>query len=78
MYLYFVESHLLLLRIHSGNLLDLTTSSVTDDGVIRAYDALAKACKEACLQAPERITSTNLRKYMATITQVCSLKMKWY
>ncbi|XP_021353744.1 uncharacterized protein LOC110450516 [Mizuhopecten yessoensis] len=49
-------------------------------GVVRAYDALSKACKAADLKAPERITSTNLRKYMATITQVLDLKeqeMQW-
>lgn len=40
------------------------------DSVIRAYDALVVACNKAKLHDPTRITSTTLRKYMATITQV--------
>ena len=38
--------------------------------VVRGYEALAKQCQLAALKAPERVTSTNLRKYMATLTQV--------
>ena len=38
--------------------------------VIRAYYALSKAAQNAGLDMPDRITSTSLRKYMATITQV--------
>ena len=42
----------------------------TGVGVIRAYDSLKMMCGRAQLGKPDRITSTNLRKYMATITQV--------
>ncbi|XP_069109552.1 uncharacterized protein [Argopecten irradians] len=42
------------------------------DGVVRAYDSLAKACRRADLD--KCLTSTNLRKYMATMTQVLDLK----
>lgn len=38
--------------------------------MIRAYDSLSKVASRANLNAPEQITSTKLRKYMATITQV--------
>lgn len=39
-------------------------------GVVRAYDSLSTLASEADLQKPEKITSTNLRKYCATVTQV--------
>ncbi|ESO94887.1 hypothetical protein LOTGIDRAFT_175327 [Lottia gigantea] len=39
------------------------------NGVIRACDALANCCQNAALERPELLTSTSLRKYMATITQ---------
>ena len=41
-------------------------------GVVRGYDALKSACDEcsADLIYPQRITTTSLRKYCATITQV--------
>ena len=48
------------------------------EGVIRAYDSLRTMCQEAQLTAPHRITSTNLRKYMATVTQasnVCTMHL---
>ena len=38
-------------------------------GVIRAYDSLKKLCSEVALQKPEKLTSVNLRKYTATISQ---------
>ena len=37
---------------------------------VRIYDAIRNFAHQAWLQAPDRITSTNLRKYMATIIQV--------
>jgi hypothetical protein len=39
-------------------------------GVIRGYDCLSLMAQKAGLEHPERIGSTNLRKYMATVTQV--------
>ncbi|KAH3754703.1 hypothetical protein DPMN_189384 [Dreissena polymorpha] len=44
------------------------------ESIVWAYDSLNKAGEEASLKAPELITSTNLRKYMATMTQVLDLK----
>jgi len=41
--------------------------------VMRAYDCLAYECSQVKLSSPGRITSTNLRKYMATVTQVCEM-----
>lgn len=38
-------------------------------GVIRAYDSLKIMCQEVTLQKPEKLTSVNLRKYTATISQ---------
>ena len=40
------------------------------NAVVRGYDALAAQCQKSSLEAPRRITSTNLRKYMATVIQV--------
>ncbi len=34
--------------------------------------AMRKVIKECKLKAPELLTSTNLRKYMATVSQVCT------
>lgn len=42
----------------------------TGTGVIRAYDSLKACCDEANLQIADRITSINLRKYFATMSQV--------
>ncbi len=42
--------------------------------VFRAYDSLKKMALRSGLKYPERITSTNLRKYMATLCQVFNLK----
>lgn len=39
-------------------------------GAIRAYDSLKTLCGEIVLKKPDRITSVNLRKYMATVSQV--------
>ena len=50
------------------------------EGILWAYDSLKKACQLANLSEPTRITSTSLRKYMATVTQVLDLKdnqMQW-
>ncbi|XP_060584452.1 uncharacterized protein LOC132740548 isoform X2 [Ruditapes philippinarum] len=50
------------------------------DSIVWAYDALRKAAEAALLKNPAAITSTNLRKYMATVTQVLDLKenqMQW-
>ena len=40
------------------------------DGVVRGYDAVALVTSESDLEHPERMHSTNMRKYMATMTQV--------
>jgi hypothetical protein len=37
---------------------------------IRAYDSLQKVCQTCGLDRPQDITSTNMRKYMATLAQV--------
>ena len=37
---------------------------------VRLYDTLAKYAEKAGFKHPEKMTSTQLRKYMATITQV--------
>ena len=42
----------------------------TAAGVIRGYMSLYDLSREAALEYPERVTSTNLRKYFATLTQV--------
>ena len=42
----------------------------TDGHPLRAYDSLKLACSGCNIQKPETITSTNLRKYMATLAQV--------
>ena len=36
----------------------------------RAYNSLKMICDEIELKAPEQITSVNMRKYTATLTQV--------
>ena len=43
---------------------------IPGNGVIRAYDSLKTVCAEVDLLKPEKITSVNLRKYTATISQV--------
>jgi hypothetical protein len=43
---------------------------ILGNGTYRAYDALKRACMEAEVTCPDRITSVNLRKYFATMTQV--------
>ncbi|XP_052097335.1 uncharacterized protein LOC127732312 [Mytilus californianus] len=40
-------------------------------GAVRSYDSIKKICSELSLTSPERITSTALRKYTATLAQVC-------
>lgn len=59
------------------NGLSFADSSVTEMcarlselGAVRAYDSLKKICKELKLKQPEQITSVNMRKYTATISQV--------
>ncbi|KAK6191611.1 hypothetical protein SNE40_003255 [Patella caerulea] len=42
-------------------------------GVLRPYDSLKTLCGEWSLQKPEQMTSVNLRKYTATISQVFDL-----
>ncbi|XP_030843815.1 uncharacterized protein LOC115924951 isoform X2 [Strongylocentrotus purpuratus] len=47
---------------------------------MRAYDAMGRTCQRASLETPERMTSVNLRKYMATLVQVLNLEdneMDW-
>lgn len=39
-------------------------------GVVRCYESLSAVCGRAGLEQPQKITSVNLRKYMATVTQV--------
>ncbi len=46
---------------------------VVEAGVIRGYDALRYMAWKADLEHPERIGSSNLRKFMATMTQVYDL-----
>lgn len=43
-------------------------------GFARAYDSTKKLCEEIDLKAPARITSVNMRKYCATLAQVCLTK----
>ncbi|XP_052085092.1 uncharacterized protein LOC127722235 [Mytilus californianus] len=43
-------------------------------GAVRSYDSIKKICSELSLTSPERITSTALRKYTATLAQVLDLK----
>lgn len=45
---------------------------ITGAGVIRGSVAVSWIAKEAGLSQPERIRSSNMRKYMATMTQVSS------
>jgi hypothetical protein len=53
--------------------IDLTWhNSISEAGVIRAYDALVTITSRANLKFPSLIRSTNMRKYMATMTQVYS------
>lgn len=40
---------------------------------LRGHEVLKKCCAEAGLERPELITSTRLRKYVATVTQVVNL-----
>ena len=54
--------------------------SILGQSIVWAYDSLKKATLAADLQNPAAMTSTNLRKYMATVTQVLDLKesqMQW-
>jgi hypothetical protein len=37
---------------------------------ISIYSAIVSVCQSADLEAPDRLTSTNVRKYMATVVQV--------
>ncbi|CAH1163346.1 unnamed protein product, partial [Phaedon cochleariae] len=41
---------------------------------MRGHDCIKKWCSEANLESPETITSTKLRKYVATVCQVFNLK----
>lgn len=41
---------------------------------MRGHDCIKKWCSEANLESPESITSTKLRKYVATVCQVFNLK----
>lgn len=40
---------------------------------IRGHDCLSKFSKEAKLQSPHLVTSTNLRKYIATLVQIFNM-----
>ena len=51
-------------------IVDVNVSFFAAFGVIRGYNALNELTREAGLEYPERVTSTNLRKYFATLTQV--------
>ena len=44
------------------------------DGHMRAWDTLRKLTDEVSLQHPEALTSTKLRKYVSTVTQVLNLQ----
>ena len=51
-----------------------------EKGVIRAYDSVKAVASKACLDEPWRITSVNLRKFMATMVQTFDLsqqEMQW-
>lgn len=51
-----------------------------ENGAARSYESVKTVCSEVSLKSPERITSVNLRKYTATLTQVINLKpneMQW-
>ncbi|CAH1115846.1 unnamed protein product [Psylliodes chrysocephalus] len=45
---------------------------------LRGHDCLKKWCQEACLESPELITSTKLRKCVATVCQVFDLTENEY
>ena len=63
----------------------ITTACILNAGggpksVLRAYESLSQIASEAGLQAPHKITSVQLRKYMATISQVLDMtpsQEKW-
>jgi len=45
-------------------------ASDSSDGHLSSYKILRHCTQDAHLQFPTRVRSTNLRKYMATVTQV--------
>ncbi|CAG9760301.1 unnamed protein product [Ceutorhynchus assimilis] len=45
---------------------------------MRGHDCIKKWCSEANLESPDTITSTKLRKYVATVCQVLNLKENEY
>lgn len=47
--------------------------SQNSEGHLRGHDCLRKECLNACLQYAENITSTKLRKYIATVCQIFNL-----
>ncbi|XP_014669800.1 PREDICTED: uncharacterized protein LOC106810847 [Priapulus caudatus] len=52
----------------------------TGAGVIRGYDAVGATTEAAGLEKPERIRSSNMRKYIATMTQsfdISPQQMEW-
>ena len=50
------------------------SSNFLSEGYLRGSDALRKAAKEAELEHPELITGTNLRKQVATLSQIVNLR----
>lgn len=49
-------------------------SKIASENHIRGHECLRKACALAKLQKPEAITSTKLRKYVATVSQLFNLQ----
>lgn len=46
----------------------------SSDRFLRGHDCIKENCLESGVENPERITSTNLRKYVATVIQLFDLK----
>ena len=62
---------MLVFQVYFAAFTTVFNTCVIGGGVIRGYTAVNMAAENAGLVDPTSLTATNLRKYMATVTQVC-------
>lgn len=59
--------------VHSDNPYVFAVNDGCSTNHIRGYDALKKVIANVELKAPEQLTSTKLRKYVATVSQILDM-----